>query len=198
VPEYGLTYTAIITAAGGISGEAYANSQWLLWIGDWLDDMCEASKVLKTGSINLVVGQTDYPIPDDCRLIRAMFRVRSNTKYPLDKLRPADLESEGWLEVDGKIRLQEVTIRAGDTLYLVYNKRFAHPVEADLNTKPTDIPAEFHSSGTDYLANRASAKELWQDERNYYYAEYLRKRGNYASAEDRRIGRGKIEARRWE
>lgn len=194
---YGMTYTEMITAANTLTKEAMSNAEAVIWLNAWLADMAKVSRYAKEATILLLSGTTVYTIPDDCREIHGVFHVSGETYTLLDKLPLLDKTSRGWKVVDGKLVVQELTFSTGDTLSVTHFARFPTIAVADLANKPTKIPAEFHNSGTFYVANRHQFREKWENAANWLYALYLDEHDKYASQQNSQAWTGRISARPW-
>jgi len=180
-----LTVVEIITKAQFLSDEEYDNAEWIKLINACLDDLTPVAKMLTTKeNINLAVvdGGASLSIASDPDLARA-YEIRNIFFTPVDgstrelKRRAlADNYSPGWKQTADKLLFQGLGDNSG-TIRVDYYKRLTHV--ANINDIP-ELPVAYHELIVLYLCAKAQQKEEELDDKNDFYAEYLRGKQNMA------------------
>ena len=180
-----MTVVEIITKAQFLSDEEYDNAEWIKLINACLDDLTPVAKMLTTKeNINLAVvdGGASLSIASDPDLARA-YEIRNIFFTPVDgstrelKRRAlADNYSPGWKQTADKLLFQGLGDNSG-TIRVDYYKRLTHV--ANINDIP-ELPVVYHELIVLYLCAKAQQKEEELDDKNDFYAEYLRGKQNMA------------------
>ena len=180
-----MTVVEIITKVQFLSDEEYDNAEWIKLINACLDDLTPVAKMLTTKeNINLAVvdGGASLSIASDPDLARA-YEIRNIFFTPVDgstrelKRRAlADNYSPGWKQTADKLLFQGLGDNSG-TIRVDYYKRLTHV--ANINDIP-ELPVVYHELIVLYLCAKAQQKEEELDDKNDFYAEYLRGKQNMA------------------
>lgn len=180
-----LTVVEIITKAQFLSDEEYDNAEWIKLINACLDDLTPVAKMLTTKeNINLAVVDdgASLSIASDPDLARAyefrniFFTPVDGSTRELKRRALADNYSPGWKQTADKLLFQGLGDNSG-TIRVDYYKRLTHV--ANINDIP-ELPVAYHELIVLYLCAKAQQKEEELDDKNDFYAEYLRGKQNMA------------------
>lgn len=180
-----MTVVEIITKAQFLSDEEYDNAEWIKLINACLDDLTPVAKMLTTKeNINLAVvdGGASLSIASDPDLARAyefrniFFTPVDGSTRELKRRALADNYSPGWKQTADKLLFQGLGDNSG-TIRVDYYKRLTHV--ANINDIP-ELPVAYHELIVLYLCAKAQQKEEELDDKNDFYAEYLRGKQNMA------------------
>lgn len=128
------------------------NSDLTGWINRGLDDLTPSANYQKSTSVQVLIGQKEYPLPGD--YLEMVQMVDGSTVLSPVSLR--DFQSTGYKLWGNKLILQPVPSE-DKTIDLYYHARLPHLVNPD---DEPEIPSHFH----DLLVLYAVAKAKYQDE----------------------------------
>jgi len=171
------------------SDEMYEVDTWVHYINLALDDLTPVAKILVTKediSLTPVNGNVSFSLPesdleDYHEILDVFVKDGANPYMQLRRLPSSNTFSRGWRQEAESLILQN--LGESDTVAMKVNYyrklRHATPDAAGLSAE-IDIPEQYTPLVVAYVCAKSQQKEEELDDKNDFFAEYLRGRNNMA------------------
>lgn len=189
-----MTAAEIIALAAARVEEVYNNDIWIGFINSCLDDLSPVIKLLKqtTTAVTFTGGVAIIPITGvgahaDLTTAQEFLNVYITPTTPaggmkrLRRLAVSDFVNEGWKLYTGSLTVQN-PVSGGDpvtaaTVAVDYYDRIGH---VTLVANVPALPVQYHNLIVPYICAKSQQKEEELEDKNDFYAEYLKGKNELA------------------